>query len=68
MSNTPATTIVREQDDTIPIMHKTLTMFFFRTGYIQPAVVVPSAFFLQEIADFYVNLQFLYHTFYFVGW
>jgi hypothetical protein len=28
MSNTPATAINREQDNTIPIMHKTLTMLF----------------------------------------
>jgi hypothetical protein len=34
--NTPAAAIIR-QDDTILIMHKTLTMFFFTAGNISSA-------------------------------
>jgi hypothetical protein len=37
MSNTPATPNIRKQDDTVPRMHKTLTMFFFSAGYISSA-------------------------------
>jgi hypothetical protein len=36
-SKTPATAIIREQDDTIPIMQRTLTMFSFRAGNISSA-------------------------------
>jgi len=61
MSNAP-TAIKREQDNTIPIMHKTLTKFFLRVGNTS------SAFLVQETADFHVTIQLPYHTFYFAGW
>jgi hypothetical protein len=60
---TPATATIREQDNTkhSPCFSAEQEIF------LQPAVVVPLAFFLHETAHFLVTFQLPYHTLCFVG-